>query len=120
VPLRLLEFMIPDKETERLHDLLEEPPALGVWITSSVENRSMIRILLDAQHVEALSDILIDNFGGDNDFRMVLMPVEATLPRIEEPEEKQKEKEEEPRQKKNHSRESAVMNFMRTSIKRAD
>ncbi len=95
MPLRLLEFMIPDKETERLHGLLDEQPALGVWITSSIENRSMIRILLDAKHVEALSDILIDNFGGGIDFRMVLMPVEATLPRIEEPEEKQKEKEEE-------------------------
>ena len=95
MPLRLLEFMIPEKETERLHRLLEEQPALGVWLTSSAGGGAMVRILLDAQHVEALSDMLIDNFGGGTDFRMVLMPVEATLPRIEEPEEKQKEKEEE-------------------------
>lgn len=95
MPLRLLEFMIPEKETARLHKVLEEKPALGVWTTGSIEGGAMIRILLDAQHVEALSDILIDNFGGGKDFRMVLLPVEATLPRIEEPEEKQKEKEEE-------------------------
>jgi uncharacterized hydrophobic protein (TIGR00341 family) len=89
MPLRLLELTISDQEAGRLPALLEKQSALGVWQFRSANGGVMVRILLDAEHVEALSDILIDSFGSPDDFRMILLAVEATLPRIEEPEEKQ-------------------------------
>ncbi len=89
MPLRLLELMVSDEEAGRLPQLLEERPPLGVWTSSSGDGGRMVRILLDAEHVESLSDTLIENFGSNQDFRMILLPVAAALPRIEEPEEKQ-------------------------------
>lgn len=82
MPLRLLELTIPAQEAGRLPALLEKQPALGVWQFRSANGGVMVRILLDAEHVEALSDILIDSFGSRDDFRMILLAVEATLPRI--------------------------------------
>lgn len=87
MPLRLLEFMVSDDEAERLPDLLEEQPTLGIWNSESAHGDVTVRILLDAEHVDALSDKLIDSYGSRDDFRMVLLAVEATLPRIEKPEE---------------------------------
>jgi uncharacterized hydrophobic protein (TIGR00341 family) len=44
----------------------------------------LVRILLDAKHTEALSDILTREYGGRDGFRLILLAVEATLPSIEE------------------------------------
>ncbi len=94
MPLRLLELAVSEEDAARLPELLREQPALGVWKSGATDGGVMVRILLDAEHVEALSDTLLDSFGGGPEFRMILLAVEATLPRIEEPEEKQAREEE--------------------------
>lgn len=89
--LRLLELTVPASGVDSLRELLDEQPVLHVWISGAGEEERAVRILLDAEHVESLSDALLERLGSGDDVRFILLPVEATIPRIEEPEEEQAE-----------------------------
>ncbi|HZL06215.1 MAG TPA: TIGR00341 family protein, partial [Coriobacteriia bacterium] len=81
--LRLLEFAVPKDQADAVIASLEEQQIHHLWTSPSGESSTMIRILLDAESVEAVSDVLADRLGHHNESRMVLLPVEATIPRIE-------------------------------------
>ena len=51
----------------------------------------LVRILGDAQDTEALSDRLASHLGSPKDFRLVMLAVEATLPRVEAPPAREKD-----------------------------
>lgn len=80
MPLRLLEITVPKDGIERVPALLEDHPVVQVWSTSSDDGTGLVRILLDAQNTETLSDLFVDEFGSSDPFRLVLLPVEATVP----------------------------------------
>jgi len=86
VPLRLLELTVPDGEADHVPDLLRDLPVLHLWTAGSGEEDDLVRILLDAQHVEALSDVLVNHYGPRDDFRLISLPVEATVPAVAPPE----------------------------------
>ena len=46
-----------------------------------------MRVLLDAEHTEAVLDVLENNYGSIEGFKAILLPVEASLPRPEPAEE---------------------------------
>ena len=83
MPLRLVEVMIREGE-QQVSSLLEGVPVLSIWAVGSKDGNDIVRILLDAKHTEALSDILTREFGSRDGFRILLLSVEATLPAIEE------------------------------------
>jgi uncharacterized hydrophobic protein (TIGR00341 family) len=85
VPLRLLELTVPDADTAQVPDLLQDIPILHLWTAESGKPVGLVRILLDAQHVEALSDALVGHFGARDGFRLIVLPVEATVPPPEPP-----------------------------------
>lgn len=93
---RLLELMVPHKEVEEALEIAKEQEPLGVWTDEQGEGCSIVRVLVDTNRTESLSDTLSDKFSGLDGFRIMLFTVEATLPqpKIEE-EEKNKEKEKE-------------------------
>lgn len=82
--LRLLELTAPEVELERLDELLREQPLHHVWTEPRPNRAGLVRILVDAENVEALTDALVGRLGSRDDFRMILLPVEATLPRVAE------------------------------------
>lgn len=84
--LRLLEFSIPGDDVEPISTMLEDAAVHHVRVAGSTNGDASIQILLEAESVEAVSDQLIGRYGHRDDFRMVLLPVSATIPRIEEPE----------------------------------
>lgn len=83
MPLRLVEVMIKEGDRQ-VSSLLEGVPVLSIWTAGSKDGNDIVCILLDAKHTEALSDILTREFGSQDGFRIILLPVEATLPPIEE------------------------------------
>jgi uncharacterized hydrophobic protein (TIGR00341 family) len=85
VALRLLEVAVSGNELERVPELLKDARVVHFWTSTAANGIGLIRVLLDAQDTEALSDLLVRNFGSENGFRLVLMPVEATVPAIAEP-----------------------------------
>ncbi len=93
--LRLLEFVVRPDRVEEITALLEDRDIHHMWVTESNDSSSAIRVLLDAEAVEEITDLLADRMGRDEDHRMVLVAVEATIPRIEEPADEEKAEESE-------------------------
>lgn len=83
--LRLIELTVPGKELEGIPALLQDIPVVDVWPSGSESAGGTVRILLDAQHTEALSDVLVRQFGSRDNFRLVSLSVEATVPPVEPP-----------------------------------
>ena len=94
--LRLLEFMLDKKEFDNLPSLLEDIQVVQIWMTDTSDQKGMVRILHQSENTEALSDKLLQLYEVSEDFRMVLLPVEAAIPPVERPEE---EEETEPEKK---------------------
>ncbi len=83
--LRLLEVTLPYRELDGVTGLLEGVRTVQVWTSGVPDGPGQARVLLDAHDAESLSDALVKRFGTRDDFRIVLLPVEATLPAVEEP-----------------------------------
>ncbi|MBN2840235.1 MAG: TIGR00341 family protein [Coriobacteriia bacterium] len=100
--LRLLEFETHDQETDDVVSLLEEQRTHHIWVARLEDGRATVKVLLDAEWVEDVTDALLSRVGAEK-HRMVLLAVEATLPRIEEPEPEQAEETEETTESENGS-----------------
>ena len=85
--LRLIEVVVPDEQCEELRESFSEHRVIHVWETSAADGLVTLRVLLDAEHVEGVSDLMADRLDLREDFRLFVLPVEATLPRAEDAEE---------------------------------
>lgn len=86
MPLRLIEFAINDGTDVQCAKLLEEQQVLGVWQEQLSDGRTLARILVDSQFSEAVLDVIEERFSSADGFRLMIFPIEATLPRPETPE----------------------------------
>jgi uncharacterized hydrophobic protein (TIGR00341 family) len=92
--LRLIELILPEERGREVPELITEQKPLSIWYETLSENRTLIRILLTTEATETVLDICEKNFSGAEGFRVILLPVEASLPRPEAPKEKPSEEEE--------------------------
>lgn len=86
MPLRLMEIVIPDTNSKKIKQLLDDKALIDSWWEEISEFGSLIKLLLPAEHTEVVLDILEREFSGVENFRVVLLAVEATIPRLEEAE----------------------------------
>lgn len=84
--LRLVQTILPEEKGERILALLREHNAIDVWSGKVEKAKILVRALFMAEQTERLIDVLEKEFGQCNGFRIVLLPVEAVIPRIEIPE----------------------------------
>ena len=92
--LRLIEIYHQRGKSEEIDFLLQDSPLLDIWHDQLPEGETITKVLLRVESTEGVLDLLQDFFIKE-DLRVVILPVEATLPRPEEPtkeEEKEKEK----------------------------
>ena len=85
--LRLVEFLVPTDAADEVAGLLEEINAVHSWRIKTADERLLVRVLLDAHETEALSDALMNRFGHSDAFRLVLLPIEATVPPLKQADE---------------------------------
>lgn len=83
--LRLIELYVPQNASKWIQQSLHEQPASIVETRKMDDERCCLRIISHSQKLEPLLDELEQKLSGA-DFRIVLYPVEASLPRLEEPE----------------------------------
>ena len=87
MPLRLIESIVPSDSLAVFDDSL---PAsgniIGRWDEVLNDEKALVRILVDSTDVEKLVDGLVERFSDVEGFRIMLLPVEATLPRLVEKE----------------------------------
>lgn len=87
--LRLVEVTVSEAaglDRESLSELLEGHAMIDCWDVPSRGERRHLRLLVDSGDTEAIIDRLSRRYAGDPRFRIVLLPVEGTLPRHEEEE----------------------------------
>ncbi|MGD8320441.1 MAG: TIGR00341 family protein [Gemmatimonadota bacterium] len=84
--LRLVQVAVRGDERPAVDRILDDVEAVDVWFRELVDDRLLVSVLLPSERTEALSDAFRDTFAGRDDFRLVLLAVEATVPRLEETE----------------------------------
>lgn len=85
--LRLIEATLPREECARIPDALQEVPTVQIWTSTAGDQHGMVRVLLEAEHAEAVSDLLARSYASRPGFRLVSIAVEATIPSVEPPDE---------------------------------
>jgi len=84
--LRLIEIILPETENlERLRELLEDHPIIEIWEDNIMGEKILIKILVKAEESENVLDLLEKRFSKAEPFRIILLPVEASIPRPEKP-----------------------------------
>jgi len=81
--LRLIEVYLPEEQGQKFEELIEGYSFLEVWQKKLEDNRLLFKVLLSSGDVEPLVDCLVSKFTDVNGFRLLLLPVEASLPRLE-------------------------------------
>jgi len=109
MPLRLLEIIIPESNNHNVRELIEDEAVIGFWQEESSESGMLVKMLLSVEHTEKVLDLLEQKFAGMEGFRVVLLSVEATIPRIEE------KKNENPDSEIEEQKEEAENNVLRIS-----
>ncbi len=80
--LRLIEMVLQDKDGIDLLELLKDHPVIEHRQIRLAGGELLVRIVLDAEHSEAVLDLLDKEFSSLMGTRVVMLPVEATLPRV--------------------------------------
>lgn len=100
--LRQIEIFIPSKGEFRIQEALKDLPFLGSWQERYSKDFIQIKILLEAENSELVLDKLEQKISQMEGYRIILLPVEATLPKPKpEKEEVPEEKEPVPEEKLN-------------------
>jgi uncharacterized hydrophobic protein (TIGR00341 family) len=81
--LRLIEMVLQEKDGGEVRELLKEHKVLEHRQVRLLDGEVLVRILLDAEQSEAVLDLLEKRYTGGEGNRVVILPVEATLPRAE-------------------------------------
>ncbi len=85
--LRLLKILVPEGRQEPIVALLEEHGHASRWVTPADEGRILVDVVLEAEGNEPFFDALQRELSGEASARLTLLPVVATVPRLEAPDE---------------------------------
>jgi uncharacterized hydrophobic protein (TIGR00341 family) len=81
--LRLIEMVLREKDGGEVRELLKEHKVLEHRQVRLPDGEVLMRILLDAEQSEAVMDLLEKRYTSGEGNRVIILPVEATLPRAE-------------------------------------
>jgi uncharacterized hydrophobic protein (TIGR00341 family) len=91
--LRLIEIYHQRGKADEIEAILEDLQIIDTWHYHIEEsNESVTKVLLKSESTDKILDTLRDYFPGDTMMRMVILPVEATVPRPVETQEEQHER----------------------------
>jgi uncharacterized hydrophobic protein (TIGR00341 family) len=91
--LRLIEIYLPAEEKDRAEQILKDHQVLGTWHAGLMEDQILIRLLLPTEKTGEILDLMEKHFTSVEGFRILLLPVEASIPRPPSEEEKDKTEE---------------------------
>ncbi|MBZ0135579.1 MAG: TIGR00341 family protein [Planctomycetes bacterium] len=96
--LRMIELFLPRDHAEKLREEFKETDfeIHGMWTEDLDDNKKLIRILVSTGGSEPVLDLFEKRFNWLKDYRVVLLPTEATLPRPADPEKKPDEPKKKP------------------------
>ncbi len=80
--LRLIKIL-PPKGFDQVEDIVNADDIIDHWVEKTDSDHISISILADVELTEKILEDIADRFGQNSNFRIVLMPVAATLPKHE-------------------------------------
>ncbi|MCC7334179.1 MAG: TIGR00341 family protein [Pirellulaceae bacterium] len=83
--LRLIEIFLSDAHSQQLNAIADNEAVVGSWRTQIEGEQQLIRVLVRAEDAERMCDDLQNRFSGVDNCRLIILPVEATLPRLSDP-----------------------------------
>jgi uncharacterized hydrophobic protein (TIGR00341 family) len=83
--IRLLTVLVPSGDREGVEALLKKHGDFPMWWSDLGTGRDELHVLIPAEGNDPILDDLRSHLEELEGFRMVLLPVQATVPRIEEP-----------------------------------
>lgn len=93
--LRIIEISAPEDASEKIRELAEKYASIDCWqserkkwLSKDADKRVTTRILLEVSNQQEMMDSLTRAVNKHENWRIILLPVEATVPKYE-PEEKQ-------------------------------
>jgi uncharacterized hydrophobic protein (TIGR00341 family) len=87
MPLRLIEIVVPDQNRKRILDALaqwDQGPETRFWIHQLEEGLLTVKVIMDVGASESVLDSIARVLPIGQEHRMIVYPVEATLPRLKE------------------------------------
>ena len=79
--LRLIEVFLPDEDAQKVPELLRDYSLVGIWQTNLYDHQNLVKILLYGAEAETAIDRLANHFSQVDGFRIILLSVEASIPR---------------------------------------
>jgi len=89
VALRLIKIL-PPEGFENVGDIVNKEDIIDSWIEKTDPGRDSVSILADVELTEKILEEIESKFAGKEDYRIILMPVSATIPKPPVDEEKEK------------------------------
>lgn len=80
---RLVEIVLPEEKRSEAESLLRDSHVLNVWCDILSDRQTLIRVFISADEAEGVLDKLQERFMNVDGFRIMLLPVEASIPRPE-------------------------------------
>jgi len=86
---RIIEVIVPKDRGHTILDIMEGHDKLDMWEETLPNERTLFKILVKSENSECIMDDLENKLTWTEGFRVILLPVEASLPREKEPEKKE-------------------------------
>ncbi|MFO8078619.1 MAG: TIGR00341 family protein [Thermoplasmatota archaeon] len=90
--LRLIEIFGTLETKQNIESLLENNKIHGIWQNDSQNKEQIMRILTDSDQTESILEIFKEKFDKNADFHIIVLPVEASIPRPKKEEIKKEKK----------------------------
>lgn len=80
---RVLKIILPSKEKDEAITLLESEKDTIFWQEESSSENFVVSALTEAEHSEKIMDVFERRFSSLSGFRLIVFPVEASIPRTD-------------------------------------
>jgi len=97
---RVIKIILPEEFKDPALELLEADESVFYWLEESNSKNVVISMLVDSSQTENLMDEFERRFGRTENFKLIVLAVEASLPRKKEEEKPEPEPEVKTKQKK--------------------
>jgi uncharacterized hydrophobic protein (TIGR00341 family) len=85
MPLRLIEITAPESSHAKIKNLAQKHNAIDYWYSAkNKDGRRSTEILTHLENIQSLTDDLQKNLFQEDNWRIVILPVETTLPELEQ------------------------------------
>lgn len=84
--LRMVELFLPDVAEKRVNEVFDKEIYRIIWKDMISDNQMLLRILIPSESTQDLMDLVEREFSMIQGMQVVILPVEAAIPKLDEPE----------------------------------